>query len=283
MMTATPAPLPLLDIRSLSLSVEHDGETRQILDDVSLRCGRGEFVALVGESGSGKSMTLRTIVGLTPTGSRTSGAVELDGQDVLTASRSEIAEIRRSRVSMIFQDPRAHINPYQTIGTFLTEGLRANLGVPKRAAMAQAAALLEEVGLVNPVAQLRRHPHELSGGMLQRVMIASALAGEPELLLADEPTTALDVTTQAEIIAILQQLRRSRNLTIVMVTHDLDLAAGSCDRISVMRHGEIVEASTARELWSAPQHPYTRALLAAMPARLARSQEPAPDLEETRL
>ncbi|QBE50067.1 ABC transporter ATP-binding protein [Leucobacter triazinivorans] len=264
---------PLLRIDRLSLAVERRGEERRILDEVSLSCDAGEFIGLVGESGSGKSMTLRTVVGLTPRGARLSGSVRLNEIDLVAATRSQVAEVRRRRAAMIFQDPRAHINPYQTIGAFMCEGLRVNRGLGRRDAWKTAARLLDEVGLFSPEAQLRKHPHELSGGMLQRVMIASALASEPELLLADEPTTALDVTTQAEIIAILQELRRSRGLAIVLVTHDLDLAAGSCDRIAVMRYGEIVEEAEARTLWNAPRHRYTQALLAAMPARLSK-QDP---------
>lgn len=272
--------VPFLEIERLSLEIENENGVKPILTDVSLNCERGEFIALVGESGSGKSMTLRTIVGLTPHGSTTSGSVRFDGRNVLEASPAEIMEIRRSRVSMIFQDPRAHTNPYQTIGGFLTEGLRVNRGLGKDESRRIATQLLDEVGLVDPVSQLAKHPHELSGGMLQRVMIASALASEPELLLADEPTTALDVTTQAEIIAILHELRRNRGLAIVLVTHDLELAAGSCDRISVMRHGEIVEQAEARALWNDPQHPYTQALLASMPSRLPRTAPADPGRPE---
>ncbi|GAA1789874.1 ABC transporter ATP-binding protein [Leucobacter iarius] len=260
----------MLTIENLSLTVKRRDDERQILREVSLTCGPGEFVALVGESGSGKSMTLRTVVGLTPRGSRLTGSVRFGDVDLVTASKAQVAEVRKKRAAMIFQDPRAHINPYQTIGGFMCEGLRVNRGLGRDEARRTAARLLDEVGLFDPESQLKKHPHELSGGMLQRVMIASALASEPELLLADEPTTALDVTTQAEIIAILQELRTSRGLAIVLVTHDLDLAAGSCDRISVMRYGEIVEEAEARELWRNPQHAYTRALLAAMPARLEK-------------
>lgn len=266
-----PSDTPLLEIERLSLDIADETEIRPILTDVSLRCERGEFIALVGESGSGKSMTLRTIVGLTPHGSTTRGEVRFDGLNVLTASSTERMNLRRSQVSMIFQDPRAHTNPYQTIGDFLTEGLRKNQGRSRLQSLEIATELLDEVGLQDPATQLRKHPHELSGGMLQRVMIASALASEPLLLLADEPTTALDVTTQAEIISILHQLRQRRGLAIVLVTHDLELAAGSCDRISVMKDGEVVERAEAQRLWNSPQHPYTQALLASMPSRLPRA------------
>ena len=265
---------PLLEVDGLSLDIVNGGDVKPILTNVTVRCDRGDFIALVGESGSGKSMTLRNIVGLRPAGAQTSGAVRVNGLNVLEASPAQTRELRRSQVSMIFQDPRAHTNPYQTIGEFLTEGLRLNQGMSRADAYAKAARLLDEVGLVDPLSQLKKHPHQLSGGMLQRVMIASALASEPELLLADEPTTALDVTTQAEIIAILQELRRTRKLAIVLVTHDLELAVGSCDSISVMRYGEIVEHAPARTLWDHPQHPYTQALLGAMPSRLPRP-EPA--------
>ncbi|MBL3688072.1 ABC transporter ATP-binding protein [Leucobacter zeae] len=252
------------------MSVTRRGETRRILQDVSLTCGAGDFIGLVGESGSGKSMTLRTIVGLAPRGAALTGTVRLADVDLATATKAQVAAVRRRRAAMIFQDPRAHINPYQTIGAFMCEGLRVNRGMNRVDARSTATRLLDEVGLTRPASQLDKHPHQLSGGMLQRVMIASALASEPELLLADEPTTALDVTTQAEIMAILQYLRAERGLAILLVTHDLDLAAGSCDRISVMRFGEIVEEAGAREIWTNPQHHYTQALLAAMPARLER-------------
>ncbi|MYW01996.1 ABC transporter ATP-binding protein, partial [Streptomyces sp. SID3343] len=175
--------------------------------------------------------------------------------------------------AMIFQDPRAHINPVRTIGDFLTEGLRTNLGMRAGAARREAVGLLAEVGIDDGERRLRQYPHELSGGLLQRVMIASALAGRPRLILADEPTTALDVTRQAEVVAILDRLRRERGLGLLFITHDLDLATAICDRVSVMYAGSIVESRTAADLYARPRHPYTAALLGARPsieARVAR-------------
>ncbi|MFE2042080.1 ABC transporter ATP-binding protein [Streptomyces sp. NPDC059477] len=263
---AAPPRTAMLEVADLSITVRRGADRKPILASVSLTCAKGEIVGLVGESGSGKSMTLRTAVGLTPEKADVSGQVQVSGRDVLGASPKELAEVRSRTASMIFQDPRAHINPFQRIGTFLTEGLRLHQGRSKAEATRMAAALLAEVGLPDPDRHLRQYPHELSGGMLQRVMIAAALAGEPELLLADEPTTALDVTTQAEIMSILLRLRRERGLSIVLVTHDLDLAVACCDRIHVMYAGSIVEAASATELARAPQHPYTAALFAARPA-----------------
>ncbi|GAA3583218.1 ABC transporter ATP-binding protein [Nonomuraea rosea] len=231
-----------------------------LLAGVTVRVGRGETVGLVGESGSGKSLTARAALGMLPRGAHTTGAVTVSGVDVLTAGPKALRDLRRTRVSMIFQDPRASINPVRRIGDYLTEGLRAR-GMPGRAAAARALGLLEQVGLHDPAGALRRFPHEFSGGMLQRVMIAGALSTEPDLLLADEPTTALDVTTQAEVIALLRSLQRARGTGLLFVTHDLDLAAAICDRIYVMYAGRIVE-----EFADAPAHPYTRALLDASPS-----------------
>ncbi|MEV7285002.1 ABC transporter ATP-binding protein [Streptomyces sp. NPDC093252] len=256
----------MLDVAGLSLAVRRGRDRKPILDSVSLSCAEGEIVGLVGESGSGKSMTLRTAVGLTPEHAEVGGRVRVGGRDVLGASPRDLADVRSRTASMIFQDPRAHINPFQRIGTFLTEGLRLHRGQSRAEATRTATALLTEVGLPDPARQLRQYPHELSGGMLQRVMIAAALASEPRLLLADEPTTALDVTTQAEIMSILLRLRRDRGLSIVLVTHDLDLAVSCCDRIHVMYAGSIVESASAADLARAPRHPYTAALFAARPA-----------------
>ncbi|WP_067811668.1 ABC transporter ATP-binding protein [Actinomadura kijaniata] len=251
----------VLDIAGLRLSV---GDV-PLLADVTVRVGRAETVGLVGESGSGKSLTSRAALGMFPRGARVTGHVTAAGVDVLAAGRGALRDLRRTRAAMVFQDPRASINPVRRVGDYLTEGLRAS-GVPAREAAARALDLLDQVGIRDPGRAVRRHPHEFSGGMLQRVVIAGALAAEPDLLLADEPTTALDVTTQAEVVALLKRLQRDRGTGMLFVTHDLDLAAAVCDRVYVMYAGRVVEEAPSAGLFRAPAHPYTRALLEASPS-----------------
>ena len=255
----------LLEIRDLALTVPVDREPRQILRGVDLSIEPGECVGLVGESGSGKSMTARSIIRMLPDGSEISGSVRIEEDEVLTMSDRELHAVRGLRVAMIFQDPRAHIDPIRTIGDHMTEAmcLVANRG--RKDARREAATLLEAVRLERPDELMDRFPHELSGGMLQRVMIAGALACGPDLLLADEPTTALDVTTQAEVVAILDDLQVERSLGVLFITHDLELATAICDRIAVMYAGEVVEESPARTLHTAPRHPYTSGLLDSRP------------------
>jgi oligopeptide/dipeptide ABC transporter ATP-binding protein len=262
---------PLLHLRGVTtrLATRHAGLV-PVLVNVNLEIARGEFVGLVGESGSGKTMTARTILRALPPRATVTGEVWFEGEDVLRLSSRRLRELRAKRLGVIFQDPRSHVDPVWTIGDHITEGMRVLEGVPQRAARARASELLRMVGISDGEQRLRQYPGELSGGMLQRVMIAGALAGEPDLLIADEPTTALDVTTQAEIVAILNALRRERSLTMLFVTHDLALAAQLCDRISVMYAGRIVESQPAASLLSSPRHPYTRALVAARPALEAR-------------
>jgi len=255
--------MALLDITSLR--VELPGTARPVLDGVSLTVAAGEVVALVGESGSGKSVTARAALGLFPPRARITGDVRVDGTSLVGGSAADLSAVRSGKASMIFQDPRAGINPVRRIGDFLTESLRLSEGWSKGRAEARAAELLTAVGMPDPPRHLRQYPHELSGGMLQRVMIAGALAAEPALLLCDEPTTALDVTTQAEILAVLGRLQRERGLGMLLITHDIDLAAATSDRIYVMYAGRIVETATAAELFAAPRHPYTRGLLESTP------------------
>ncbi|GLU88690.1 ABC transporter ATP-binding protein [Agromyces sp. NBRC 114283] len=259
---------PVLAVEDLRLDVGQGEAAVRILDGVGISCAEGEIVGLVGESGSGKSMTLRTAVGLSPKGARITGSVRVAGRELVGAGRREVLQVRREIAAMIFQDPRAHVNPYQRIGAFVADGLRRTRGWSRARAAQQVVSLLDEVGLPDPGTLAERYPHELSGGMLQRVMIASALSTEPRLLLADESTTALDVTTQAEIMGLLRRLREERGLAIVFVTHDLDLAAASCDRIHVMQSGVVVEQGPALDVFERPEHPYTRRLLDAMPSRL---------------
>lgn len=264
----TDASEAVLRIEELTLDIAGREQSDRILDGVSISCRAGEIVGLVGESGSGKSMTLRAAVGLQPRGSKVTGSIRVGGREVVGAGRRTVLDVRREIAAMIFQDPRAHVNPYQRIGAFVADGLRRTRGWDRGRARVKVLGLLDEVGLPDPATLVERYPHELSGGMLQRVMIASALSTEPRLLLADESTTALDVTTQAEIMGLLRRLRRDRGLAIVFVTHDLDLAASSCDRIHVMQAGTVVEQGPALEVFERPRHPYTRKLLDAMPSRL---------------
>jgi oligopeptide/dipeptide ABC transporter ATP-binding protein len=265
--TADPSPARgdrLLRIEDLGVTLPVEGEHRQVLRGVGLELGVGEAVGLVGESGSGKSMTARAVARILPDGADVTGTISFDGRDVGSLRGAALRQYR-GEVAVIFQDPRAHINPVRTIGDFMTEVLRTNQGVRPAAARSRAAALLEEVGIGDGGRRLRQYPHELSGGMLQRVMIASALLTEPRLILADEPTTALDVTTQAEVMAILDQLRRERDLALLFITHDLELAGAVCDRTAVMYAGQLVETQVSSTLHDHPKHPYTAALVQARP------------------
>ncbi|MEV4182427.1 ABC transporter ATP-binding protein [Streptosporangium canum] len=251
--------MSLLTLEGFGLAVPYERSWRTLVEQVDLTIGKGEAVGLVGESGSGKSMTARAVIGLTPPGARVTGRIVFDGAEV--PSGRELRRLRAKRIAMIFQDPRAHINPVRSVGDFLTEAMVHNLRMPVRQASARAVQLLKEVGITDGERRLRQHPHELSGGLLQRVMIASVLAVEPDLVLADEPTTALDVTTQSEVMAILDELRREHGMAMLLITHDLELAAATCDRLAVMYAGRIVE-----DLDGEPRHPYTRGLMRSRPS-----------------
>lgn len=256
---------PLLQIDDLRLDVPAPGKQRRmILGGVGLNISAGEAVGLVGESGSGKSMTARTILRLMPAGSNASGEIRFRGRDVLTMSRKELHQLRAQEIAMVFQDPRGTVNPVRTVGDYLLEGM-LDRGIGKQEATASAIRILTDIGVDRPERRLQQRPFELSGGLLQRVVIAAALAAEPELILADEPTTALDVTTQEEVVAILDEQRRKRGMAMLLITHDLELAAAVCDRIAVMYAGQIVEEVTARELHSRARHRYTDALMASRP------------------
>ena len=236
-----------------------------MLRDVSLAVGEGEAVGLVGESGSGKSMTARSIARLLPNGARVEGSIRFRDRDVAQLRGGDLRGFRE-KVAMVFQDPRAHVNPVRRIGDYMTEALRTNRGVSGADARRRAVALLEQVGIDDGERRLRQYPHELSGGLLQRVMIAAALLTDPALLLADEPTTALDVTIQAEVMAILHDLRSEFGLALLFITHDLELAAAVCDRTVVMYAGQVVETRASAHLHNDPLHPYTAALAAARPS-----------------
>jgi oligopeptide/dipeptide ABC transporter ATP-binding protein len=254
----------LLEIDRLTVGLPVEGQLQTVLDDVSLALDAGEAVGLVGESGAGKSMTARAVARLLPNRAVTKGAIHFGGIDVLAAEGRRLRRLRDD-IGIVFQDPRAHVNPVRRIGDFMTEALRTNHGVTNAEAERRSVRLLAEVGVPDGGRRLRQYPHELSGGLLQRVMIAAVLLTEPKLLLADEPTTALDVTTQAEVMAILDELRRERGLALLFITHDLDLAGAVCDRTIVMYAGQIVEQQPSATLHARPRHPYTAALVGARP------------------
>ncbi|NBE52420.1 ATP-binding cassette domain-containing protein [Streptomyces sp. YC537] len=281
-MNAPMNPVPTLDIQGLHITLP--GTARPVLDGVDLHVAAGETVALVGESGSGKTLTSRSALNLLPPGAVVDGAVRVSGQDVLTMNADQLRAVRTSTVAMIFQDPRAALNPLRRIGDFLTESVTLTRSMGQADATARATELLQAVGLDDSA--LHKYPGQVSGGMLQRVMIAAALMGDPVLLLADEPTTALDVTTQAEVIALLAELRERFGTGLLFVTHDLDLAAAISDRVYVMYAGRIVESGPAEVLFAQPRHPYTSALLASTPrldapqGRLAAIDGQPPDLRQ---
>ncbi|MFD9478936.1 ABC transporter ATP-binding protein [Streptomyces nojiriensis] len=277
------SPAPTLDIQGLRITLP--GTARPVLDGVDLTVSTGETVALVGESGSGKSLTSRSALNLLPPGAVVEGAVRVGGEDVLTMTADRLRTVRASAVAMVFQDPRAAVNPLRRIGDFLTESATLTRALSRAEATARATGLLRAVGLDDP-AVLRKYPGQVSGGMLQRVVIAAALMGDPSLLLADEPTTALDVTSQAEVISLLAGLRARFGTGLLFVTHDLDLAAAISDRVYVMYAGRIAESGPAEALFARPRHPYTAALLASTPrmdgprGRLAAIEGQPPDLRQ---
>jgi peptide/nickel transport system ATP-binding protein len=251
---------PLLEIRGLRIS----SPSAPLVRGIDLAVHRGESVGIVGESGSGKSLTCRSALGIVPDPLRVSAdRLAFDGQDLLTLSERRWRSVRGSRISAVFQDPASYLNPSLTVGRQLAEVLRIKLGRRRGAARREAVALLDGLGLRDPARVATRYPHELSGGMLQRVLIALAIAEEPDLLIADEPTTALDATVQAEVLDVIADLRRERGLALLFVSHDLAVVAQVCERVLVMRHGVVVEEGRTADVLAAPRHPYTRALLDA--------------------
>jgi ABC-type dipeptide/oligopeptide/nickel transport system ATPase component len=253
----------LLEVDRLAVTMP-DG-TRAI-DEVSFTVDRGEIVGFIGESGSGKSTTANAIARLLPDGTTVTGRILFDDRDVLALGTRELNRFRDVDLGMVFQDPRAAVNPVARVGEYVTEALRVNRRMPRAAARARAVELFTEVGIPEPERRLDEYPHQFSGGMLQRAVIAAALSTDPRLLLADEATTALDVTRQAEVAAILRTACRDRDLGMVFITHDLELAGALCDRVCVMYGGRIVEQIEADRLHTEAQHPYTVALLRSRPS-----------------
>ena len=256
----------LVDIQEERLSFFTPAGEVKALNNVTLQMKEGEVLGIVGESGSGKSVTAYSIMGLTAqNGKIVGGTVEFNGHKIHEMSEKELRKIRGNEVSIIFQDPMTSLNPVWTVGNQIAEAVSLHTDKKGKAAMARAKALLELVGINEPEKRLKQYPHELSGGMRQRVMIAIALACEPKLLIADEPTTALDVTIQAQILELMQELKQKLGMGIIMITHDLGVVASMCDYIAVMYAGEIVEYGTTDDIFYNPKHEYTKGLLRSIP------------------
>lgn len=254
----------MLRIEDFTLELPVEGIARPVLDSVNISVSDGEVVGLVGESGSGKSTTAKAAMGSLPAHARPRGSIHVDDESVLDMGADELRRLRTNSAAMIFQDPRTTLNPVRTVGDFLMEQLRQG-GCPKDAARTRMIDLLTAVHVSKANMRMNQYPHELSGGMLQRVVIAAALANDPKLILADEPTSALDVSTQAEIMSLLAQLQSDHNFAMLFITHDLQLAAAVSDRVYVMYAGHVVEEQPGPNLFRDPLHPYTRGLLDSAP------------------
>ena len=272
----SPIPLnPILEVKDLSVAFHTRHGVVRAVDSVSLRVEAGQTVGIVGESGSGKSVTCYSLLGLIPQppGRIEGGTALFGGQDLLTLSEKELQKIRGSRISMIFQDPMTSLNPYLKIGTQLVEPLRLHQGLSKKAAWSKGIEALQETGLPDAVARMDQYPHEFSGGMRQRVMIAMALITRPELLIADEPTTALDVTIQQQVLDLIKDMQKRLGTAVIFITHDLAVVHEVCDTVNVMYAGRLVESASAADLFAQPRHAYTKALLRSIPA-LQKKGEP---------
>jgi ABC-type glutathione transport system ATPase component len=256
---------PLLDVRNLRVAFGFGDAARDVVRGISFSLVRGETLAIVGESGSGKTATALSIIGLLPKGAACRGSVRFAGSELLDLPAADLRHLRGERIAMVFQEPMTSLNPVLSIGQQMTEGPIAHGRATATEARALAVAMLGRVGIADPEARLRQYPHELSGGMRQRVMIATAMAMRPALLIADEPTTALDVTVQAQILDLMRALTAETGTTLILITHDMGVVAEMADRVLVMRDGEVVEEAIATALFAAPTRPYTRALLAAVP------------------
>ncbi len=267
--------MPLLDVSELRTRFHTRSGVFRAVENVSFTLERGETLGLVGESGSGKSVTCASLLRLLPSPpARIEGNyARFDGLDLLRATDAELRAVRGKRIGMIFQDPMTSLNPYLRISEQLIEPLLIHEKISRRDALARALAMLESVGINDAARRLHSYPHEFSGGMRQRVMIAMALIARPELLIADEPTTALDVTVQAQILELIKKLQRELGMAVIFISHDLGVVSGLCDRVMVMYAGRIVETADVRTLFRSPQHPYTRALQRSIPALQAKGTE----------
>ena len=256
----------LLEVDGLTTVFKGDFGTNIRVDHISFHVDKGETVCIVGESGCGKSVTSLSVMGLLARGGEvTEGTVYFDGQDLLTMSEKELDEVRGNQITMIFQDPLTSLNPVFTVGSQITESIRTHMGLSREEAVKRAEMLLKKVGMPDAKNAMKKFPHTLSGGMRQRAMIAMALSCNPRLLIADEPTTALDVTIQAQIMKLLKELQQENGMAVIFITHDIGLVAHMADRVIVMYAGQLIEEAPVKELFQNPRHPYTRALLASVP------------------
>ena len=267
---------PLLSVRNLTATFERHGAPARVVNGISFDIAPGEAVGFVGESGCGKSVTARAILRLAPEGSSIAwgGHILFRGQDLLRLDDAAMTDIRGRHIAMVFQDPMSSLNPVMSVGAQIDDILIRHAGLSRRAARRRAIELLDLVGIREPASRADDHPHQFSGGMRQRVLIAIAVSCQPALLIADEPTTALDVTVQAQILRLLMRLRRELGMALMLITHDFGVIAGMVERVHVMQHGAIVETGAVDPLFAAPRHAYTRALLAAVP-RLDTTAGPA--------
>ncbi|GAA2103234.1 ABC transporter ATP-binding protein [Actinomadura alba] len=260
-----------LDVEGLSVDIRTPAGTARAVDGVGFSVRSGQTLALLGESGCGKSMTAQAIVGLLdPVAHVSDGAVRLDGTDLLTLDRAARRRLAGPGISIVFQDALTALNPVQTVGAQLAEPFRIHRGLSRRAARKRAMELMERVGIPDAGARMSAYPHQFSGGMRQRLLIAMAVALDPSVLLADEPTTALDVTIQSQIMELLRELRAERDMAVVLITHDLAVVAEQADHVVVMYAGRVVEAGPVKEVFAEPRHPYTKGLLESMPERVGR-------------
>ncbi|MCM1154489.1 MAG: ABC transporter ATP-binding protein [Roseburia sp.] len=256
----------LLEVEGLTTSFKGDYGTNISVDHISFHVDKGEIVCIVGESGCGKSVTSLSIMGLLSRSGRvTEGAVLFEGENLFAMTEKELDRVRGDQITMIFQDPLTSLNPVFTVGSQITESIRTHMGLSKEEARRRAETLLARVGMPDAKQAMKKFPHTLSGGMRQRVMIAMALSCNPKLLIADEPTTALDVTIQAQIMKLLKELQQENDMSVILITHDIGLVARMADRVIVMYAGQLIEEAPVKELFKNPQHPYTQALLDSVP------------------
>lgn len=255
---------------SVSFALQDGRASARAVDSVSLDLNRGEIFGIVGESGSGKSTLANAVMGLLPSNASVSGIIKINGRNLVGLGDDQLRSLRGNEVAMIFQDASASLDPTWSVGDQIAETLRAHQTITRKAAKEQAIQLMTEVGIADAALRYQDVPHRFSGGMRQRIVIAAALANHPQLLIADEPTTALDVTIQAQVLQLIDRLRKANGMTVMLITHDLGVVAHMCDRVAVMYGGKLIEVAATSDLFSRPSHPYTRALLAANPALAKR-------------